>query len=168
MGIKSLHQRIADGLDDEVNMRRAMGPKADVDLPWRAELLNDTRCLAKQRSEFLGFVISEVGDVDYVPIRFHDEGSDPQRTDAVLDEPMLRAMDQAAGACLATASEIARKASFDVVHRHILSEERTSRVRLADKAAVRSAAGLDVVTIDDLDESVVGPGVGHGVEKVLA
>jgi len=133
MGIKSLHQRIADGLDDEVNMRRAMGPKADVDLPWRAELLNDTRCLAKQRSEFLGFVISEVGDVDYVPIRFHDEGSDPQRTDAVLDEPMLRAMDQAAGACLATASEIARKASFDVVHRHILSEERTSRVRSADK-----------------------------------
>ncbi|MEO7572833.1 MAG: hypothetical protein ABIX10_10380 [Acidimicrobiales bacterium] len=119
-GIQSLHQRIVDGLDEEVNMRRAMGPKADVDLPWRAELLNDTRGLAKQRSEFLGFVISEGGDVDDVPIRLHDEGSDPQRADAVLDEPMLRAMNQTAGARLATASDIARNASFDVVHLHIL------------------------------------------------
>src|SRR5947208_1687591 len=70
-----------------------MRPQAVVDLIRIDDRSRDARCLPQQRPEFCGLGIGQVSDCGDVANRLHDQGSESERPDAVLNPPMLRLMD---------------------------------------------------------------------------
>src|SRR4051812_26920305 len=77
------------GLHDEVNVTpRSSGvrPQRDVDLLRGDEFVDDRGRLLQQWPELLRLVRREFADAHHVPDWFYEEGTEPERADAVLDD----------------------------------------------------------------------------------
>jgi len=93
------HLGRGDGLDDVMDMdglTSGVRPEAVVDLVSVDELAGHRRGPMEEWSEFHGFVHREVGYRSDVALRLHDQCPNSERSDAVLDEPVLSSVDEAA------------------------------------------------------------------------
>src|SRR5207249_5986306 len=102
-------------VDNEMNVHRnaaLVRPQGDVDLIRSRQGRNGRGDTTKQRAELVGFGLIEVPDMNNVAPRFDDERSDPEGTDAVLDEPALRLVNASTWQVEATRGQVASEASF--------------------------------------------------------
>lgn len=76
------------GLNDPVNVDRAVRPQRDVYLIGVGQLAHDTRRLMEQRSDLCRFLVVEIRNVEHMSLRFHDQRADAERPDAVLSPPV--------------------------------------------------------------------------------
>lgn len=107
-----VHPRLRHRLDDEVDVDRDgvhVRPQGDVDLLGALELGDDRSGLLQDRAELRCLGGIEVGDVDDVALRLDDQRADPERADAVIDEPVLGLVDAAAGRDPVTGEALGRQ-----------------------------------------------------------
>ena len=87
-------------LNDEMDMNgrsASVGPEAVVDLLRLDQLSGYLRCTAQQRPQLCGFGRGEVSHGRDVSLGLHNQSPKPKRSNAVLDEPEVRSVDQTAG-----------------------------------------------------------------------
>jgi hypothetical protein len=89
-------------LNNEVDMDRSVRPEADIDLIRIRDAANNMCGQAKEWPEFRGLLRVKVRDVEDMTFRLHDEGANRQRTDAMLDQPPFRSVDQTTRKILST------------------------------------------------------------------
>ena len=93
---ESCHLRLGDGLDYVVDMHgipSGVRPEAVVHLFSSDELGRHSRSPKKQWSEFDGFVLRKIGYCSDMTLRLHDQCSNAERSDTVLNEPVVGPMD---------------------------------------------------------------------------
>ena len=87
-------------------------PEPDVDLVGLHELGQRGRDAPKQRTDLRRFRLAELPHVKHVPFRFDNERPDAQWADTVLDDPVFRDEDLAAGKIDAAGRQIASETPF--------------------------------------------------------
>ena len=95
-----VHQRARHRLDDVMDVHRhtaGVRPEADVDLFRLDELVDDGGRTVKERSDLRRLLTGERGDASDVTLGLDDQRPDPERPDAVLDEPVLGLANDPAG-----------------------------------------------------------------------
>src|SRR5207249_281890 len=76
----------------------------------------DQRRGAKQWAELVSFVVGELGDARHVAAWLHDQRSETERADAMLDQPVSRLVDTAADSgCVPFAGSHAMQLSIRAV-----------------------------------------------------
>ena len=84
------HLLLRHGLHDVVNvdpLATGVRPKTVIDLIRFDELASDVRRTPEKRSKLGGFLLRKVSYRGHMPFWLDDEGPQPQRSDAVFDQP---------------------------------------------------------------------------------
>ena len=113
-------ERTIHGLNDEVDVCGSVRPEAHVYLLGIAQTQHDARRIPNKRAELSGFGFVEIGNVNDVAFRLDDKRSEPEWTYAVLNEPMVGAVNQSARAWTASPRQVTRDATVNVVHQNSL------------------------------------------------
>src|SRR5205807_982469 len=110
---RELVLRLPHRLDDEVDVGgNALGvrPQAYVHLGWSAQTGNHLGGPRQQRTHLSGLGAGQVGNVEDVALGLDNEGAHAEGPDAVLDQPVVGAVDQSARQRLPPCGEITRHA----------------------------------------------------------
>ncbi len=113
--LELVQQRSGHGLNDpvDVNWRPArVRPEIDVDLLRLDKLGENARDVLEERTELECFVAGQLPDVNDVPPWLYDERPDTERADTVLDEPVIRRVDQSTWKLSPPLREITRETAF--------------------------------------------------------
>jgi hypothetical protein len=97
------HSRPSHRLNHEMNVYghgMHVRPQGDVHLLGSLKRSHDCRRLPKHHTELRGLCCLEVSNMYDVAIGFDDQRPDAERAHAMVDEPMLRLVDTAAGRSL--------------------------------------------------------------------
>ena len=113
--LELVHERTGHGLNHPVDVNGGparMRPEVDIDLLRLDKLGENARNVLEERSELIRLVASQLPDMHDVPPWFYDQRSDTERSDAVLDEPVIRRVDQSTRKLPASLREITRETAF--------------------------------------------------------